>query len=132
VQRVSSNAPVFCSATIQRMLSTSRKVQKNLQDPAQTLFITQYVKVYFVRFQVLTAENKKMDVFWVVAPCSLVENYRIFRGACCFHHQGDLVAFMLEAASTSETSVIFYQTSRRNNPEDSHQGLFCRCWSYGC
>jgi hypothetical protein len=26
----------------------------------------------------------------------------------------------MEAASTSETSVKFYQTTRRNNPEDSH------------
>jgi hypothetical protein len=46
----------------------------------------------------------KMVVFWVVAPCSLVEVYRR----------------MVEAASTSETSVNFYQTTRRNNPEDSH------------
>jgi hypothetical protein len=27
---------------------------------------------------------------------------------------------MMETASTSETSVNFYQTTRRNNPEDSH------------
>jgi hypothetical protein len=27
---------------------------------------------------------------------------------------------MMEAASTSETSVNFYQITRRNNPEDSH------------
>jgi hypothetical protein len=27
---------------------------------------------------------------------------------------------MLEAASTSETSVNFYQITRGNNPEDSH------------
>jgi hypothetical protein len=27
---------------------------------------------------------------------------------------------MMEAASTSETSVNFYQTTRRNNPQDSH------------
>jgi hypothetical protein len=27
---------------------------------------------------------------------------------------------MIEAASTSETSVNFYQTARRYNPEDSH------------
>jgi hypothetical protein len=27
---------------------------------------------------------------------------------------------MMEAASTSETSVNFYQTAWRNNPEDSH------------
>jgi hypothetical protein len=27
---------------------------------------------------------------------------------------------MMEAASTSETSVNFYQTTQRYNPEDSH------------
>jgi hypothetical protein len=31
----------------------------------------------------------KMAVFWVVAPCRLVEVYQCFRGACCLHHQGD-------------------------------------------
>jgi hypothetical protein len=30
------------------------------------------------------------------------------------------IALMMEAASTSETSVNFFQTTRRNNPEDSH------------
>jgi hypothetical protein len=30
------------------------------------------------------------------------------------------IALMMESASTSETSVNFYQTTRRNNPEDSH------------
>jgi hypothetical protein len=30
------------------------------------------------------------------------------------------IALMMEAASTSETSINFYQTTRRNNPEDSH------------
>jgi hypothetical protein len=29
-------------------------------------------------------------------------------------------AVMMEAANTSETSVNFYRTTRRNNPEDSH------------
>jgi hypothetical protein len=29
-----------------------------------------------------------MAVFWVVAPCSLVEVYQRFRGSCCLHHQG--------------------------------------------
>jgi hypothetical protein len=28
----------------------------------------------------------KMAVFWVVAPCSLVELYQRFRGPCCLHH----------------------------------------------
>jgi hypothetical protein len=40
----------------------------------------------------------KMAVFWVLALCSLVEG----------------------AASTSETSVNFYQTTQHNNPEDNH------------
>jgi hypothetical protein len=30
----------------------------------------------------------KMAVFWIVAPCSLVEVYQRFRGPCCLHHQG--------------------------------------------
>jgi hypothetical protein len=30
----------------------------------------------------------KMVVFWVVAPCSLVEASRRFKGVCCLHHQG--------------------------------------------
>jgi hypothetical protein len=42
----------------------------------------------------------KRTVFWVVVPCSLVE--------------------VSWPASTSETSVNFYHTARRNNPEDSH------------
>jgi hypothetical protein len=29
-------------------------------------------------------------------------------------------AMMMAVASTSETLVNFYQTTRRNNPEDSH------------
>jgi hypothetical protein len=59
---------------------------------------------------------KKMTVFWDVAPCSLVEVYRRFRGACFLHHQGDELT---EAESTSETSVNFYQTTRRNIPSQS-------------
>jgi hypothetical protein len=31
-----------------------------------------------------------------------------------------IIALMMEAVSTSETSVNFYETSRRNIPEDSH------------
>jgi hypothetical protein len=31
-----------------------------------------------------------------------------------------IIALMMEAASTSEMSVNFYQTTQRNNPEDGH------------
>jgi hypothetical protein len=51
----------------------------------------------------------KMTVFWDVAPCSLVEVYPCLRGA-----------LMIKAASTSETSVNVYETTRRNILEDSH------------
>jgi hypothetical protein len=30
-----------------------------------------------------------MAVFWVVAPCGLVEVHRRFRDACCLHRQDD-------------------------------------------
>jgi hypothetical protein len=57
-----------------------------------------------------------MAVFWVVAPCSLVEVYQrsVSRGAA------RLIALMMVAARTSETLVNFYQTTRLYNPEDSH------------
>jgi hypothetical protein len=34
-----------------------------------------------VGFEVLMAVSMKMVVFWVVAPCSLVEVYQCFRGS---------------------------------------------------
>jgi hypothetical protein len=64
-----------------------------------------------VRFEVLTAVSMKIAVFWVVAPCSLVEVYQRFRGR---------IALMMEAARTSETLVNFYQTTRCYNSEDSN------------
>jgi hypothetical protein len=75
----------------------------------------------------------KMVVLWDVALCSLVEVYRLFRGTCCLHHLGDslnshlhtssivfhkAITLMMEAINTSETSVNFYQITRRNNPEE--------------
>jgi hypothetical protein len=45
-------------------------------------------KIIFLGFEVLTAVSTKMAVFWVVAPCSLVEIYQRFRGPCCLHNQG--------------------------------------------
>jgi hypothetical protein len=47
--------------------------------------------------------NYQLAVCWVVAACSLA-----------------LIALMIVAASTSETSVNFYQIIRGNNPEDGH------------
>jgi hypothetical protein len=42
-----------------------------------------------------------------------------------------LIALMMEAASTSGTSVDFYRTARCNNSEDSHlQHFFCLSIQY--
>jgi hypothetical protein len=40
-------------------------------------------------FSITNTLKIKIAVFWVVAPCSLVEIYQRFRGPCCLHHQGD-------------------------------------------
>jgi hypothetical protein len=59
-----------------------------------------------VVFQVLTSVSMKMAVFWVVVPCNLAEVYWRCR--------------YLSASIISETSVVFYQTTRCNNSEDGH------------
>jgi hypothetical protein len=51
--------------------------------------INMSTNVKYVRFEVLMVATMQMAVFWVVAPCSLVEVYQCFRGACCLHHQGN-------------------------------------------
>jgi hypothetical protein len=51
--------------------------------------------------------RKWIVVFWIVRPCNIVRGYKHFGG-------------ILEAASTSEISVNFYQATWCNNPEDSH------------
>jgi hypothetical protein len=42
-----------------------------------------------VRFHVLTVASVKMTAFWDIAPCSLVDVDRRFRGAYCLHHQSN-------------------------------------------
>jgi hypothetical protein len=56
----------------------------------------------------------KMAVIWVVAPRRVVEVYQSFRGTRY------VIALVMEASSTPETSVKFYQTTRRYNREESH------------
>jgi hypothetical protein len=63
---------------------------------AQQLTAFRFVKAVNIFMSV--NESTKMAVFWDVVPCSPVEDYRRFRGACCLHHQSD------------EPSANFYQT----------------------
>jgi hypothetical protein len=62
-----------------------------------------------------------MAVFYVVAPCSLVEVYVSDVLAAAIIRA---IALMMAAANTSETSVNLYQTTRRNNTEVSHLFLW--------
>jgi hypothetical protein len=41
----------------------------------------------------------KVAVFWVVAPCSLIEIYQHFRGVYCLHHQRPEVVSILASYS---------------------------------
>jgi hypothetical protein len=67
----------------------------------------------------------KMAVFWFVVPCSLVkfidvsEMLRASVTRAMMELPVSIIALVIEVASTSETSVNFYQTTRHSNPEDS-------------
>jgi hypothetical protein len=74
-----------------------------------------------VRLQVLTATSMKVTVFLDVAPCSLIEIHKYFRGVYCLHGLGDeLIPLKMKAVDISKASVSFYETTRRNIPEDNH------------
>jgi hypothetical protein len=49
-----------------------------------------------------------MAVFWVVAPCSLVEVYQRFRGPCSLHHQGDRPEWEYGVLSLFTTECRFH------------------------
>jgi hypothetical protein len=63
--------------------------------------------------------SRKMAVFWVVAPCRLVEVYQNFIGPFCLYHQG-IEEVMMEVTGTSETLFYICQTTLCYKPEDNH------------
>jgi hypothetical protein len=60
------------------------------------------------------------DVFWDVAPCSLVEVYRRFRGACCLHHQ---------AMSTHVGKLLTDHTAQHPRKQSSSENTLFICMS---
>jgi hypothetical protein len=60
----------------------------------------------------------KIAIFWVVAPCSLVEVTSVSEVLAVSIIR--VIALIMEASRTSEMMVNFYQTIWRYNPEDSH------------
>jgi hypothetical protein len=83
----------------------------------QCLSVTEKEPSDFRGYKVQTYLCVKIAVFWVGALCNLVEVYQRFRGATT--KKTDIFtqrcALIMMVASTSETSVIFCQTTRRNN-----------------
>jgi hypothetical protein len=62
-----------------------------------------------------------MRAFWDIAPCSLVEIDRSFRGVYCLYRQCDeVITAMMQAVRASETSVYSNETTRRYVHEGSH------------
>jgi hypothetical protein len=55
---------------------SSYRTYKLQSQPVATVAIE--TRCYGVGFEVLTVVSTKMAVFWVVAPCSLVEVYQRF------------------------------------------------------
>jgi hypothetical protein len=64
-------------------------------------------------FHQLSFMKTKMTVFWVVAPCSLVEVYQRFRGPCCLHHQGD---HRPDDGGSKKTAIFVLTAVRTSNP----------------
>jgi hypothetical protein len=54
-----------------------------------------------------------MAVFWVVAPCSVVEVYQSFRGPCCLHHQGDESVVNLLSLNNSNFPLSWKYANRK-------------------
>jgi hypothetical protein len=63
-----------------------------------------------------------MVVFWDIAPCTLVETQQISEMPTAFIVRS--MKMIMDEASTSETSMNFYQSTRRNTPEKSSSYLW--------
>jgi hypothetical protein len=73
----------------------------------------------WVRFQVLTPASMKITVFCDVAPCSryeLTDVSEVFTSSII-----KVIVLVMEAVSTSETSVNFYKTTWRKHPKKKRQ-----------
>jgi hypothetical protein len=68
----------------------------------------------WVRFQVLTSASVEVTALRDIAPCSLIELDRRFRGAYSRPHRPERVP---------ETTVYFYETTWRFIQENSHLHL---------
>jgi hypothetical protein len=89
IRAINCNMPVDSHVhTRHENLKSHSFLRVSYHDAATDSDPTRVTNTNHVGFEVLTAASVKMAVFRVVAPCSLLDVYRRFRGACCLHHQG--------------------------------------------
>jgi hypothetical protein len=117
---------IFCYwQTFCRTLCTSPKFERCLLPPSSGKHLRNFGELltYYVRFKVLKAVTILMTFFWMTAPCGLV--------GCCLNLQGwrwaehtspkrCLLPTTPHGDLSKRTSSEYWQTTRRNNPEDSH------------
>jgi hypothetical protein len=72
---------------------------------------------YLQAYDVYIIRHMRFAAFWDIAPCSLVEGDRRFRGASIIRAMS---ALTIEAVRTSKTSVNLYEITRCNIPEGCH------------
>jgi hypothetical protein len=95
-------------------LSQDRDQLRAFVNTVMSIRVTEYERNFLTNWAYYLFLCLQTAVFCVIAPCSLVEVYRLSDVLAA-----SIIRAMIEAASTSETSVNFYQTTRRSNPEDS-------------
>jgi hypothetical protein len=76
-------------------------------------------KNHIVRFEVLTAAEYEDDCLLGCCTMWFGRSLPMFQ-KCLLLPSSGLITLMMETASTFETLLNVYQTSWRNNPEDSH------------
>jgi hypothetical protein len=72
----------------------------------------------------------KIAVFWVIAPCSLVEVYQRFRGPCCLHHQGDRLQPRRQQSSIKVMGLIIEYLNGNKSMNASKSVGLCEVEDY--
>lgn len=107
-ERHNSGVPAGAISMMIRKISTGNQT-KYFEDDNNNYCV-------WVGFQVSTEARMKMAEFWVVAPCSMTEVLPTFHKYLLPPSSDRRWTLMIEAASTSETSVIFHHYKPRIQP----------------
>jgi hypothetical protein len=74
-------------------------------------------RIKFIKGEISGSRGGKYEGDCLLGCCT---SRHLLTFQMCLLPPSSLITLMMEAASTSETSVNFYLTTWRNNPEDSH------------